>query len=198
MAKPNPNIPKKEGGVTAKTSKEEKEEIRGIVHLFGRDIKGHFELEAALREIKGVGMTLSKVLATAISEKLGIPRDVQIGRLNDEQIEKVEALIKAPAQCGLPNWLLNRQKDYESGGNVHLVGSDLMFSTRQDIEREKSLYTWKGYRHAYGQPVRGQCTRTSSRKGMTMGVTKSKVKEAASAAKAAEKKGPEKKPAEKK
>jgi small subunit ribosomal protein S13 len=197
-----PNVPKKKevgagAAPVAKESKEDREELRGIVHLFGRDIKGQLELESALRQIKGVGMTLSRVLAEAISTKLGVSKDVQIGRLNDEQIEKMEELIKSPIQCGVPLWLLNRQKDFESGEAKHLVGTDLMFSTRQDIEREKNLYTWKGYRHAYGQPVRGQSTRTSGRKGITMGVTRSKVREAAAAAKAPEKKGAAK-PAEKK
>lgn len=176
---------------------EEKEELRGIVHLFGRDIKGQLGLEAALRQIKGVGMTLSRVLAEEISAKLNVPTDVQIGRLSDEQIATAEEIIKKPAAHGVPAWLLNRQKDLETGTAAHLVGSDLMFTTRQDVEREKTLYTWKGYRHAYGQPVRGQCTRTSARKGLTMGVTRAKVKEAAAAAKAAEKKGPAKAPEKK-
>lgn len=176
---------------------EEKEEIRGIVHLFGRDIKGQLELEAALRQIKGIGMTLSRVLASTISSELKLPVNVQIGRLSDEQISAAERIIKNPAAYGVPRWLLNRQKDFESGAASHLVGSDLMFTTRQDIEREKALYTWKGYRHAYGQPVRGQCTRTSARKGLTIGVTRTKVKEATAAAKAAEKKGPAKAPEKK-
>jgi small subunit ribosomal protein S13 len=180
-------VEQKEKGT--KESKMEKEEIKGIVHLFGRDIKGNLKLEAAFRQIKGVGLSLSKILANTVSSTLNVPVDTTIGKLSDEQLSKVEEIIKNPAEYGVPSWQLNRRKDVESGKDLHLVGSDLIFMTRQDIEREKTLYTWRGYRHAYGQPVRGQCTRTSGRKGLTVGVTRAKVKEATAAAKGEKKEG---------
>ena len=65
---------------------------------------------------------------------------------------------------------------------------------KQDIEREKELYTWRGFRHIYAKKVRGQHTRTSGRRGITMGVAKKTVMAARTAAAAA----PATKPAEKK
>ena len=165
------------------------EEIRGIVHLIGKDVKGQVPLSAALGQVKGVGIRLSVIFADIISRELSIPKDTPIGKLTEAQLDDVEKIVKDPLAKGVPVFLLNRRKDLETGKDIHISGSDVVFSMRNDIEREKTIYSWKGYRHAYGQKVRGQGTRTTGRKGLTMGVSKTKLKEAASAAKAAPAKG---------
>ena len=69
---------------------------------------------------------------------------------------------------------------------MHYISSDLVYVVRQDIDHEKDAYTWRGYRHTYGQKVRGQRTRTTGRTGMTVGVLRkavlAKAGEAAAAA----------------
>ena len=152
-----------------------KEEIRGIVHILGKDIKGQVQLDKALRQVKGVGARLSVIFADVISKEMKVPKDTQIGKLSEEQVERIEEIIKSPGKYGVPSYLFNRRKDLETGNDIHIAGSDVVFVARNDVERQKTLYTWKGYRHAYGQKVRGQSTRTSGRKGMTMGVTKAKL-----------------------
>ena len=55
---------------------------------------------------------------------------------------------------------------------MHLVTSDIAFNIRNDVEREKTLFSWRGYRHMYGLKVRGQRTRCTGRKGGAVGVAK--------------------------
>ena len=55
---------------------------------------------------------------------------------------------------------------------MHLVTSDIAFNVRNDIEREKSVFSWRGYRHMFGLKVRGQRTRCTGRKGGAVGVAK--------------------------
>jgi len=160
----------------------EKEGLRGIVHLVGKDLSGKLTLSTALRQVKGVGMRLAPIFSEFISKELGISKDTYIGKFNEEQIEKIEKTIQSPRSFGVPGWLLNRRKDLETGKDVHLVGADLTFAVKQDIEREKELYTWRGFRHIYAKKVRGQHTRTSGRRGMTMGVAKKAVMAARTAA----------------
>jgi len=160
----------------------EKEGLRGIVHLVGRDLSGKLKLSTALRQVKGVGIRLAPIFAEIISKELGIPNDTYIGKFNEEQIEKIEKTIQTPRAYGVPGWLLNRRKDMETGKDVHLIGPDLTFAMKQDIEREKNLYTWRGFRHIYAKKVRGQHTRTSGRRGLTMGVAKKAVMAARTAA----------------
>jgi small subunit ribosomal protein S13 len=163
----------------------EKEGLKGIIHLVGKDVSGKMRLTPALRQVKGVGMRLAPIFANAISKALNLPNDVYVGKLSDEQIEKLESILQSPEKYGVPGWLLNRQKDLDTGSDRHFVGVDLTFSNKQDIEREKDLYTWRGYSHIYRKKVRGQGTRTSGRRGMTMGVAKKSIQAARTAAAAA-------------
>ena len=155
---------------------EEKKEVKEVVHLFGTDINGNLPLHRALTKIKGIGINLSKVFARVISAELNVDENTKIGQFSDEQLKFIENTIKA---AKIPSFLLNRRK---SPFDRHLIGDELTLDTKQVIEFEKKIYTWRGFRHAYGQKVRGQCTRTSGRKGLTVGVIRSKQ------AKAAEKK----------
>jgi small subunit ribosomal protein S13 len=72
---------------------------------------------------------------------------------------------------------------------MHIIGTDLTFRVKQDITNAKDMNTWKGYRHAYGQKVRGQRTRTTGRTGMTVGVLRKVMLAKAAAARGAEAKG---------
>jgi small subunit ribosomal protein S13 len=73
----------------------------------------------------------------------------------------------------------------DDGSNYHRITSDLDFAASNDIEREKLVMSWRGYRHMFGLRVRGQCTRTTGRKGGAVGVKKVKVMPGAAAPAAA-------------
>ena len=81
-------------------------------------------------------------------------------------------MIQDPKSANFPTWFLNRQKDVETGDDLHLLTSDIAFNIRNDIEREKGVFSWRGYRHMYGLKVRGQRTRCTGRKGGAVGVAK--------------------------
>ncbi|HDD46536.1 MAG TPA: 30S ribosomal protein S13, partial [Candidatus Aenigmarchaeota archaeon] len=49
-------------------------------------------------------------------------------------------------------------------------------TTKLDINFMKKIKTYKGIRHALGLPVRGQRTRSSFRKGRTIGVKRKEKK----------------------
>ena len=73
----------------------------------------------------------------------------------------------------------------DDGSNNHMITSDLDFAASNDIEREKLVMSWRGYRHMFGLRVRGQCTRTTGRRGGAVGVKKVKVMPGAAPAAAA-------------
>ncbi|NYZ79566.1 30S ribosomal protein S13 [Candidatus Micrarchaeota archaeon] len=160
-------------------------EIKGIVRIAGKDIKGEMKLRRALMQVKGIGVTLSTALTRIVSTQLRVPKDVMIGELSDEQLDNLTEIISNPFKHGIPERMLNRQRDVDTGESVHLIGADLTFRTKQDITNAKDMNTWKGYRHAYGQKVRGQRTRTTGRTGMSVGVLRKTMLAKAAAAKAA-------------
>jgi small subunit ribosomal protein S13 len=155
------------------------EEIRGIVRIAGTDIKGEKKLFSSLMRIKGVGNSL----ANAVCRIHGFNRNRKVGTLTDEEIKKIEDTIKNPAKFGVPSWALNRRKDIETGLDEHLIGTDLVFIQKQDIKRMIDMKSYRGVRHMYGLPVRGQRTRSSFRKGRTMGVVRKKMMPATKKAK---------------
>ncbi len=143
-------------------------EVRSIVRLAGRDLDGNKKVVAALEDLVGVGHGL----AQAVLNHLKIGLNLRLGQLSEGQVAAIERVLKNPAAAGLPPWLLNRRKDPETGKDLHLLESDWSFAVKMDIEREKRVGSWRGVRHALGLKVRGQRTRTTGRKGKTVGVRK--------------------------
>ncbi|MEK6923812.1 MAG: 30S ribosomal protein S13 [Candidatus Micrarchaeota archaeon] len=170
------------------------EEIRGIIRILGRDLKGQLPLKQALTKVKGVGRNLAVSVTRAANRELEIPADAQVGSLSDKQIEGIEEIIRNPTAHGVQAYLVNRNGDMDAGGAKHAAQSDLEFALRQDVEREKMSRSWVGWRKSIGQKVRGQHSRTTGRTGMTVGVLKKAIKaQKESAAKTAQEKAPAKK-----
>ena len=134
----------------------------------GNDIPGAKKAIVGLTQIKGIGYNF----ATAILDTLKINTNTNIGFLSESNVQSIEKLITNPVAGNFPAWFLNRRKDIETGANMHLLTSDIPFTLRNDIERERITNSWRGYRHMYGLKVRGQCTRTTGRKGGAVGVAK--------------------------
>jgi small subunit ribosomal protein S13 len=160
-------------------------QVSSIVRISGKDVYGSLSIGRAIRMIKGIGSNLAFVLSDVIESKLGVPETTNIGSLTEDQVLRLEQIIKTPSQYGIPSRMLNRNKDMETGSAAaHNVSNDLLFATRQDINRDISLKDYKGFRHQYGQKVRGQHTRSTGRTGATVGVTKKAVREAQKASRA--------------
>jgi small subunit ribosomal protein S13 len=139
-----------------------------MVRIVGNDIHGERKMIVGLTEIRGVGY----MFANTILNILKIDPNQRIGYLSSEQIQSIESIIKNPAGSNFPSWFLNRRKDIETGEDKHLITSDIAFTVRNDVEREKTSGSWRGYRHMFGLKVRGQRTRCTGRKGGAVGVAK--------------------------
>lgn len=147
--------------------------FRHIVRIADVDIDGELPLEYGLTKIRGVGPRIARV-CTAV---LGLDPRMRVGYLSDEDVSRIEEFLRDPTKFGVPGWLLNRRKDYETGEDRHLIGSELILAARQDIEREIRIRSWRGIRHSLGLKVRGQRTHTTGRVGPVVGVTKGKAKQ---------------------
>ena len=155
-------------------------EFRHIVRITETDLAGTEKVVYALSNIKGIGVGL----ANAILRKAGINPGTRIGNLTEADTEKIEDVIRNLDKYNIPSWLFNRQKDFETGKNLHLIGSDLVLRSKLDIDQMKAIRSWRGYRHSYGLKVRGQRTKTTGRSGKAMGVKKKALIQAARKAEA--------------
>jgi small subunit ribosomal protein S13 len=141
------------------------EKTRYIVRIVNTDLDGSKPIYRALKKIKGIGFSASKM----ICNYLGIDYLKKAGNLTDSEVEKIQDAILGMNE-NFPSWVLNRRKDFETGVDRHIVTSALNFDVDNDIKRMKKIRCYKGVRHILGQPVRGQRTRAHFRHGVSMGV----------------------------
>jgi small subunit ribosomal protein S13 len=148
------------------------QELKHIVRISNTDMDGNKEVFIALKKIKG----LSFAMNNAICRLAKIDRRKKAGYLTDEEVKKIVDILRDPSSFNIPTWMFNKQKEYETGEDKHYVAVDLDLSKDDDIKRMKKIKTYKGLRHAWGQPVRGQRTRSNFRanKGKVVGVKKNK------------------------
>jgi small subunit ribosomal protein S13 len=144
---------------------------RHIIRVARTDIDGSLKLDRALSAVKGVG----RRLARAIVEAANLNPEQRAGFITDEDVAKLEEIIKTPDKFSIPHWMLNRQKDMATGENKHLIGADLDFQIKMDIDFLMKMKSWRGIRHSLGLKVRGQRTRCSGRKGRTVGVRRKRI-----------------------
>ena len=143
-------------------------QYENLIRILGNDIPGEKKTLIGLTQIRGIGY----MFANAMLQILKINPDSRIGTLSEDEVSSIEKMIQDPKSQNFPIWFLNRQKDIETGDDMHLVTSDIAFNLRNDVEREKGVFSWRGYRHMYGLKVRGQRTRCTGRKGGAVGVAK--------------------------
>lgn len=148
------------------------EEFKHIVRIAGKDLTGEKRVQLALSDLKGV----SVALARAVAHVADVDPFVKLGSLSAEQIRRLEDVLRNPGEHGIPSWMLSRRKDYESGKDLHLLGADIDMAVRMDIGRERRIRSRRGIRHELGLSVRGQRTKTTGRKGLTVGVKRKEIR----------------------
>ena len=143
------------------------EDFRYIVRLVNTDLDGNKNIVIALSGIKGVGLRTAEIIA----KMAGIPRNTKIGDLPDEKTDELEKLVQEYSEKA-PHWMVNRQHDWSSGADMHIVGVDVELYKRDDVNLMRMIRCYKGVRHETGQKVRGQRSRANGRSGLTLGVMK--------------------------
>lgn len=143
--------------------------FKHIVRIADTDLDGNRNVVHALTGIPGIGIRMAR----SIVNELGLNGNRKLGTLEDEEIAKIRRLIEEEIEK-FPAWMLNRRADLYTGKNLHLLSKDVNFARMLDIERLMRIRCYRGVRHAKGKKVRGQRTRSTGRKGRTVGVIRKK------------------------
>lgn len=151
----------------------ENEEFRHIVRIVSKDLNGNLPVYRALTKIRGIGIRMSRNIAMAFEKETGAKFDCKLGSLPEALDKKLEDIVLNPGKHGIPAYCLNKQKEYESGENRHLVMADLEIQQRTESQRLNEIKSYRGLRRSWGLPVRGQRTKSTHRgKGGIVGVMK--------------------------
>jgi small subunit ribosomal protein S13 len=145
-------------------------DFKYLIRISRTDIDGNKPLVRALQDIYGIGEAIAKAIirVTKLDEKK------LAGYLTDEEVKKIEEVLNDPAKFGIPSWMFNRRKDYYTGEDKHIIESDLTIARQEDINRLKKIRCYRGIRHELGLPCRGQRTKSTFRRGSTVGVSRRK------------------------
>ncbi|MEK6958781.1 MAG: 30S ribosomal protein S13 [archaeon] len=148
-------------------------EINYIVRVMGKDLDGTKRVDEAIQSLKGISHRMGGLIWAQFRKEHKSPFSKKLGELTPEEVKQIESIITGPEKHGLPIWTLNRQNDYATGEDKHLIMNDLAFSLRNDLQRMAEIKSYRGLRLMWGLPVRGQKTKSTHRgKGGIVGVTK--------------------------
>jgi small subunit ribosomal protein S13 len=162
---------------TAKKPREVKAVPKTIVRITNKDLDGDREIGRALTGIKGISQRIAGMMAFALEKQKGIPFNSKLSSLDEEGKKALEAIVLEPAKYGIPDWALNSRKNRNTGNNKHLSTGELDFELRNIFKRLGEIKSYRGLRHVWGLPVRGQKTKSTHRgKGITVGVLKKEAK----------------------
>ncbi|CAF0793770.1 unnamed protein product [Rotaria sp. Silwood1] len=147
------------------------EKFQHILRVLNTNIDGRRKVGYALTAIKGVGRRFAHV----VIRKADVDGTKRAGELSEEEVERIVTIITNPRQYKIPDWFLNRQKDIKDGKYSQATSNSLDTKVREDLERMKKIRVHRGLRHYWNLRVRGQHTKTTGRRGRTVGVSKKKA-----------------------
>ncbi len=143
-------------------------DFKHLVRIANTDLDGKKAIVIALKDIRGIGIPLGN----AVCQIAKINGMEKTGNLSDADIKRLDELVRTLDKQDLPSWMFNRRRDLETGQNRHVITNDLIFNKDNDIKLMRRIKCYKGVRHSFNAPVRGQRTRSNFRanKGKVMGV----------------------------
>ncbi|KAL3507875.1 hypothetical protein ACH5RR_033257 [Cinchona calisaya] len=144
------------------------EEFQHILRIQNTNVDGKQKVMFALTSIKGIGRRFANI----VCKKADVDMNKRAGELSAAEIDNLMTIVANPRQFKIPDWFLNRQKDYKDGKYSQVVSNALDMKLRDDLERLKKIRNHRGLRHYWGLRVRGQHTKTTGRRGKTVGVSK--------------------------
>ncbi|KAF3436281.1 hypothetical protein FNV43_RR23373 [Rhamnella rubrinervis] len=161
------------------------EDFQHILRVLNTNVDGKQKIMFALTSIKGIGRRFANVVCKkadvdmnkSICHSLLIVYDVCYleltgFKLSAAELDNLMVIVANPRQFRIPDWFLNRKKDYKDGRYSQVVSNALDMKLRDDLERLKKIRNHRGLRHYWGLRVRGQHTKTTGRRGKTVGVSK--------------------------
>ena len=146
------------------------EDFQYVLRILNTNVDGRQKVMYAMCAIKGIGRRLSCL----ICKKADIDLTKRAGELTNDEVDRIITIVQNPRQFKIPDWFLNRQKDKTDGKYSQVFANGLDFKLREDLDRLRKIRCHRGLRHYWGVRVRGQHTKTTGRRGKTVGVAKTK------------------------
>ena len=151
---------------------QKQDDFKHIKRVLNTNLEGRRRVGYALTAIKGIGPRLSHM----ILRRANIKPSLRAGEISEANWDKINEIIADPAAFDIPVWAFNRRRDFRDGTNLHVTSNALETKIREDIERMKKIKQHRGLRHHWLLKVRGQHTKSTGRRGVSIGVVRKSAK----------------------
>jgi len=144
----------------------EDKDFQHILRVLNTNVVGTTKTMFALTRIRGIGRRFANI----VCKKADVDLMKRSGELSEEELENIKTVIANPLNFNIPEWFLNNQKDRRTGKYTQAVSNNLDTLMRDNLERMKKIRLHRGLRHHWNIRVRGQHTKTTGRRGKTVGL----------------------------
>ncbi|KAG5567572.1 hypothetical protein RHGRI_002943 [Rhododendron griersonianum] len=111
------------------------EEFQHILRVQNTNVDGKQKIMFALTSIKGIGRRFSNIAC----KKADIDMNKRAGELSMQELDNLMTIVANPRQFKIPDWFLNRKKDYKDGKFSQVTSNALDMKLRDDLERLKKI-----------------------------------------------------------
>ena len=127
------------------------DKFQHILRVQNTNIDGTRNIMFAMTAIRGIGrrfsnlickkadIDLSKVNQSRSLDRMNHSVIQRAGQLDDDEIKRMETIMLNPRQYKIPDWFLNRQKDWKDGTFGQCISNGLDTKLREDLERLKKV-----------------------------------------------------------
>ncbi|KAF9137893.1 ribosomal 40S subunit protein S18B, partial [Linnemannia schmuckeri] len=115
-------------------------QFQHILRVLNTNVEGKTKIMFAMTNIKGVG----RRYANLVCKKADIDLKKRAGELTNEELERLVTIMQNPTQYKVPQWFLNRQKNFVDGKYTQLLANGLDNQMREDLERLKKIRAHRG------------------------------------------------------
>lgn len=127
------------------------DKFQHILRVQNTNIDGTRNIMFAMTAIRGIGrrfsnlickkadIDLSKVNKSRSLDRMNHSVIQRAGQLDDDEIKRMETIMLNPRQYKIPDWFLNRQKDWKDGTFGQCISNGLDTKLREDLERLKKV-----------------------------------------------------------
>nr|CAD1841659.1 unnamed protein product [Ananas comosus var. bracteatus] len=119
------------------------EDFQHILRVLNTNVDGKQKIMFALTSIKGIGRRFANI----VCKKADVDMNKRAGEISAAELENLMTIVANPRQFKIPDWFLNRKKDYKDGRYSQVVSNALDMKLRDDLERLKKIRNHRGLRH---------------------------------------------------
>ncbi|RWW83189.1 hypothetical protein BHE74_00008311 [Ensete ventricosum] len=125
------------------------EDFQHILRVLNTNVDGKHKIMFALTSIKGIGRRFANIVCKKADVDmnkrflfflyLSNSTSSRAGELSAAELENLMTVVANPRQFKIPDWFLNRKKDYKDGRYSQVVSNALDMKLRDDLERLKKI-----------------------------------------------------------